>query len=257
MKATAIIQARYSSTRLPGKVLMKVLDKTVLEYVVERVSRAKHIKKVIVATSVNEADLKIAELLDDRGVSFYRGSENDVLDRFYRAALECGAEHLVRITADCPLADPVLIDSIIERYFASGADYCSNTLEVTYPDGLDAEVFSFKALSDAWKNAKLTSEREHVTPYIYKHPERFKLESFKYAEDLSGKRWTVDEKTDFMFVKAVIEALYPARPGFHMADVLDFLKDKPELEDLNKGIIRNEGYIKSLAEDKQIRLEDE
>jgi len=255
MKATAIIQARYSSTRLPGKVLMKVLDKTILEYVIERVARAESVDKVIVATSVNEADGKIADLLEGAGIDFFRGSENDVLDRFYRTALNAGAEHLVRITADCPLADPAVIDRIVRRYFDSGADYCSNTLEVTYPDGLDAEAFSFKALREAWESAGLTSEREHVTPFIYKHPEKFKLESFSNGNDLSEKRWTVDERTDFMFVKAVLEGLYPVKPDFHMEDVLGFLEDKPGLEDLNKGIVRNEGYIRSLAEDEQITTE--
>lgn len=250
MKATAIIQARWSSTRLPGKVLLPILGKTILAYVIERVKKAKKINKIIVATTVKCEDEKIARLAQRLKVNTYRGSENDVLDRFYQAARQFRAKHIVRITADCPLIDPEVIDKVIDCYFKSGADYCSNTLEITFPDGQDTEVFSFWALQEAWQNAKLLSEREHVTPYIKKNPERFKLVSVKNEVDLSEKRWTLDTKEDFKFTKAVLEALYPKSSDFTMKDVLRFLEENRHLEEINKHITRDEGYLKSLKEDR-------
>jgi len=156
----------------------------------------------------------------------------------------------VRITADCPLVDPRIIDRIVGRYFASGADYCSNTIEETFPDGQDVEVFGFDALCDARENARLISEREHVTPYIRKKPAKFKLVNVSNNKDLGHKRWTVDTKEDFMFIKTVLGKLYKTNPEFSMEDVLDFLESYPEVEAINSGIIRNEGYLKSLELDK-------
>lgn len=253
MKIAAIIQARYGATRLPGKVLMKVAGKTMLEHVVERVKKAKSLDGAIVATTTSDKDAEVAAKAQDLGVKTFRGSENDVLDRYYQAAARYGLEHVVRITADCPLMDPKVIDHIVENYFRSRADYCSNTLEETYPDGEDVEAFGFKALERAWKEAKLPSEREHVTPYIRKNPALFKLVSVKYKEDLSSKRWTLDEPRDFDFLSSVISSLYPVKPDFGMNDVIDLLKKNPRLEDMNKGIIRNEGYLKSLEIDKKMR----
>jgi spore coat polysaccharide biosynthesis protein SpsF (cytidylyltransferase family) len=253
MKASAIIQARFGASRLPGKVLLEILGKTILEYVIERVKKAKYIENVIVATSVNKEDLKIADLADRLKVKVYRGSEEDVLDRFYQAAKVYKIEHIVRITADCPLIDPDIIDRAVNLYFESGSDYCSNTLDETFPDGEDVEVFSVSALNRAWKEAYLLSEREHVTPYIKKHSEKFKLVSFRNEENLSDKRWTLDEERDFKFIKTVLEALYPVNPDFHMGEILDIVKRNPRLEDINRSIIRNEGYLKSLARDKLIK----
>ena len=250
MKTKAIIQARFRSTRLPGKVLFKVLNKTILEYVIERVKKAKHIEGAIVATSIKEEDLKIVNLADSIKITVHRGSEKDVLDRFYQAAKLFNLKHIVRITADCPLVDPRIIDDVICHYFKSGADYCSNTLDETFPDGEDIEVFSFGALTHAWGKASLLSDREHVTSYIRKHPAKFKLASFKNREDLTDKRWTLDVEEDFKFIKAILEALYPANPDFHMEDILEFLQRNPHLENLNKNITRNEGYLKSLKEDR-------
>jgi len=252
MKVKAIIQARVASTRLPTKVLLKVMDKTVLEYVIERVKKAKNIEKVIVATTVKKEDLQIVNLLDRLKIDLFRGSEEDVLDRYYRAAELFKAKYIVRITADCPLIDPQIVDDVIDYYFESGADYCSNTLEATFPDGEDVEIFSFKVLSEAWKNARLLSEREHVTPYIKKHPEKFKLVNLKNKIDLSDKRWTLDRKEDFKFIKAVLECLYPVNPDFSMDDILNFLQQNLYLEGINRGTIRNEGYLRSLREDRRI-----
>lgn len=253
MKTKAIIQARTGSTRLPRKVLLTIMGKPVLEYVVERARGAKTLDDVIIATTVDTDDSPIADIARKLGVDVYRGSENDVLDRFYQAARTFNLSHIVRITADCPLIDPGIIDAVVNYYRKCKADYCSNALEPTFPDGEDVEVFSFNALSAAWQNARLQSEREHVTPYIKKHPERFKLISFKNNFDLSAKRWTLDEKKDFQFIKSVLESLYPKSPMFTMDDVLAFVRKHPEMERLNSGIQRNEGYQKSLKEDSKAR----
>lgn len=253
MKTKTIIQARVGSTRLPHKVLLTIMNKPVLEYVIERVSRAKNIDGVIIATTTSEEDSPIVDIATKLKVEVYRGSEHDVLDRFYHAAKAFSAENIVRITADCPLIDPEIINSVVGCYIKNKADYCSNVLEPTFPDGEDVEVFSFKALLQAWESAQLPSEREHVTPYIRKHPERFKLISCKNNFDLSAKRWTLDEKKDFQFIKSVLESLYPDNPMFTMEDVLKFISKNPDLENLNKYIQRNEGYQKSLKEDSKVR----
>lgn len=248
-----IIQARLCSTRLPGKVMRPILGRPILVYVIERVKKAKRVAQIIVATTRKREDSKIARLASKLKTEIYRGSEDDVLDRFYQAARLFRTKHMVRITADCPLIDPEVIDKIVDSYFKSGADYCSNTLEVTFPDGQDTEVFSFQALQEAWQNAKLLSEREHVTPYIKKNPERFKLVSVKNEVDLSEKRWTLDTKEDFKFIKAVLEALYPKNSDFTMKDVLRFLEENRHLEEINRHIVRDEGYLKSLKEDRKVR----
>lgn len=246
MKLTAIIQARMGATRLPGKVLMEVMGKPILAYVVERIKRAHNIYDIIIATTNNRQDLAIVHLADKLEVKVYAGSEDDVLDRFYQAALLFKTNHIVRITADCPLIDPKVIDRVIDCYFESGADYCSNVLEVTFPDGQDTEVFSLNCLSAAWREASLSSDREHVTPYIKKNKTKFKLVNLRNKDDLSANRWTLDRKEDFEFIKAVLEALYPLNPDFTMEDILRFLERYPHLEALNKGIERNEAY-KELA----------
>lgn len=250
MKASAIIQARFNATRLPGKVMMKIMGKTILEYVVERVRQARNIDRIIVATTAGKDDLPIAGLAKDLGVAVFRGQEDDVLDRYYNAARSYRLKDIARITADCPLIDPAIIDRIVGRYFESGADYCSNILVETFPDGQDLEVFKWDALADAWKNAKLPSEREHVTPYIKKNPKRFKLVSVENETDLSDRRWTLDRSEDFEFIKAILESLYPANPAFRMEEVLKLLRENPSLKNINKDIARNEGYLKSLKEDR-------
>lgn len=253
MKIDAVIQARVGSSRLRGKVLLDVLGKTMLEYLVDRVKNAKTIDKIVVATSTNEENIDIEKLMKKMGVSVYRGSEDDVLDRYYQTARLHNLQHIVRITADCPILDPVVIDYGVKQYFESKADFCSNSIVKTYPDGQDIEIFSFNTLENAWKNAKLLSEREHVTPYMKKNPEKFKLYNFTYKEDYHEKRWTLDRIEDFKLIKIIIEALYPKNPDFSMEDVLDFLKLNPHLEDINRHVLPGEGYIKSLKEDKVVK----
>ena len=255
MKIIAIIQARLGSTRLPGKVLLDLEGKTVLEHVVDRVRSSKFITDVVVATTIKKEDLKIVNLCSSNGTSVYCGSENDVLDRFYQAARLFQAEHIVRITSDCPLIDPIVIDEVIKLHLAEKADYTSNTLKETYPDGQDTEIFTFEALKESWKNAHLTSEREHVTPYMRKN-QAFKCINLESQVDLSNKRWTLDNPEDYEFIQIIYKNLYNKNRVFNMNEILKFINNNPEIEGINKSIVRNEGYIKSLREDTTIELED-
>ena len=252
MKVTAIIQARMTSSRLPGKVMKEVLGRPLLSYLIERVRCCKGIKDIILATTLNPEDDSIATLGSNEGVNVFRGSENNVLERFHEAATMFNARHIMRITADCPLIDPDILYMLIEYYFAENMDYVSNCAYPTLPDGLDAEVFTFKALDYAHKHAVLPSELEHVTPYIRSHPEIFKIGNWTYHEDLSQLRWTVDEPEDFEFVRQVIEILYPVNRSFRMNDVLDIIHQRPDLAQINAHITRNEGFLKSLEEDKKM-----
>ena len=246
----AIIQARMGSTRLPGKIMMEVLGKPILWHVVNRLKHSKRIEKIIIATTENVLDRKIVEFSDKNRIDFFCGSEEDVLDRYYHASIKFNLKHIVRITSDCPMIDPRITDKVIEKYMnkLGEVDYASNMQPPTYPDGLDTEVFSFAVLETAWKEAKKKYQREHVTPFIWEQPDKFKLINVENNEDLSFMRWTVDEENDFIFVEKVFCELYPKKEIFLMNDVTDLLKRKPELTKINKGIIRNEGFIKSLME---------
>ena len=247
----AILQARVSSTRLPGKVLKPILGKPMIHHQIDRTLRSKKIDKLVLATSTDPSDDELERFCQEIDLLCYRGDLNDVLDRYYQAALLFNPAHVVRLTGDCPLTDLEIIDQVIDFYLAGGYDYVSNTMEPTFPDGLDVEIFSFSALKTAWTSAKLPSDREHVTPYIRNHENIFSTGSFKGDQDLSSHRWTVDELRDFGFVTRVYERLHPAKPYFKMADVLDLLVKYPELIQINKGIERNEGFNKSLEEDKK------
>jgi len=253
MKVAAIIQARMSSTRLPGKVMEEIAGKPMLRQIIDRVKRAELIHGIIVATTATEIDKPVVKLADDSGTGSYTGSEEDVLDRYYRAAKEFAADAIVRITADCPLIDPRVLDRVIQRYLEGNCDYAANILKLTYPDGLDVEVFSYAALERAWKEARLASEREHVTPYIKKNPDKFRLANVENNVDLSHLRWSVDEKEDLEFVRQVYKHLYKEGHIFYMEDVVGLLERHPDLKQINRGIIINEGYAKSLKEDKIIR----
>lgn len=235
MKVTAIIQARTGSTRLPGKVLKKVLGKPLLEYQVERVKRAKTVEAVVVATTENERDDPIVRLCRELSVPVYRGPEEDVLARYYEAAVRFHADPVVRLTADCPIIDPAVIDRVVACYVRNQGkyDYVSNTLERTYPRGMDTEVVSFRALKRAFEEAKDPASREHVTAYIYRHPDRFRLGNVSHPADESRHRWTVDTGEDFLLIQKIIERLYPENPLFTMDDVLRVLRENPEWAEIN------------------------
>lgn len=244
-----ILQARMSSARLPGKVLRPILGKPMLQMHLERVSRISHRHRLIVATSSQIDDDSIAGLCQNLGVDCYRGSLDDVLDRYYQAAKRHKPDIVVRLTGDCPLADPEVIDQGLEYFLTHDFDYVSNSIERTYPIGLDVEIFSFGCLEQAAEEAILPSEREHVTPFIHKQTDRFKIGQFTDNFDRSHHRWTVDEPEDFEFVKAVYENLYSENPAFCTADIFALLNRKPELTEINYHIVHGEGYQKSIEKD--------
>jgi len=245
MNTVAIIQARMSSSRLPGKVLLPLMGKPVLEHVVTRLKYAISLKEIVVATSTEVDDDAIELWAKSNKVNYYRGSLSDVLDRYYQAALLYKAETVVRITADCPVIDPYIVDEVVFG-FKKGA-FDAYGLSGEFPDGLDCQVFSFSALEKAWKEATLPSEREHVGPYIEKtHPELFKLGGLEKFSNLGHLRWTLDEERDYEFLNQIYEELYVADSLFVTDDILNLLKRRPELSEINSQITRNAGYLKSL-----------
>jgi len=245
----AVLQARVSSTRLPGKVLREILGAPMILRQINRVQRARSIGRLLLATSTDPVDDPLALLCMQNDVACFRGSLDDVLDRFYQAARPHLPEHVVRLTGDCPLADPALIDHVVGTHVAGGFDYTSNTIPPTYPDGLDIEVIRSTCLEEAWREAELPSEREHVTPFLYGRPERYRIGAVRNAMDLSALRWTVDEPDDFVLVRTIYEALYPGNPAFTTEDILALLERTPALKTWNVRHARNEGYEKSLKED--------
>ena len=244
-----ILQARASSRRLPGKVLKPILGRPMLERQIERLRRSRRMDKLVVATSTDVSDDPIAALCESLAVECFRGSLEDVLDRFYQAACRQAPDAVVRLTGDCPLADPAVIDQLIDLHLAGGSDYTSNIVVRTYPDGLDAEVVDMSCLEAAWREAALPSEREHVTPFIHRRPERFRLRHLTQPTDLSHLRWVVDEAKDFAFISAIYDALYPADAAFTTADVLALLDRRPDITALMGRAPTNEGYQRSLAAD--------
>tara|TARA_B110000008_G_scaffold268086_1_gene295806 strand:+ start:529 stop:1308 length:780 start_codon:yes stop_codon:yes gene_type:complete len=245
----AILQARVSSSRLPGKVLKTLLGVPMLLRQIERLKKSQKIDQLLVATSAESSDDLIQKLCEEHNIACYRGSLNDVLERFYQASYELNPEHIVRLTADCPLTDSVLIDELIDFYMDGCYDYATNAIQATYPDGLDIEVFRFACLEQAWREAKMPSHREHVTPFIHQQPRRFKIGHYNNSTDLSHLRWTVDEPKDFELITMIYEALYPTNPNFVTQDILDLLDQRPELAHWNTEYQRNEGYQKSLKAD--------
>jgi spore coat polysaccharide biosynthesis protein SpsF len=252
MKTVALIQARMSSSRLPGKVLQDIAGQPMLLHVIHRAQQAKSIDLVAVITSTSTEDDVIEALCKENDVPCFRGSLDDVLDRYYQAAIHFKADVVVRLTADCPLLDPGIIEQVVRTFHKNSFDYVANVLEVTYPDGLDTEVFSFKSLERAWREARLKSEREHVTVYILKHPELFRLGSVKQDEDLSSLRWTVDTPPDLEFVRAIHKFMKDKEFGMH--EIVNLLKEYPELSELNSGQQRNEAYQKQLQEESAAQL---
>lgn len=238
MKIIAIIQARMGSTRLPGKVLKKVKNKPLLEYQLERIQQSQLINEIVIATTQNEKDRKIIEFCNVRDIYVFQGSEDNVLERYFQAAKEYEADVIVRLTSDCPLIDPNLIDEVIRLYLESknSVEYASNTLVRSYPRGLDIEVFSFEALEQAYQQSTLESEKEHVTPFIYNRPERFKLVNLESLEDYSYHRWTVDTEEDFELIKKIIEVTYPHTKDVKWKDIIKIMKQNLSWIEINAHI---------------------
>lgn len=234
MRVVAIVQARMGSTRLPGKVLQDLEGKTVLARVVERVRQAKQVDEVLVATTDLPADDAIAGECRRHSVKVSRGDQEDVLDRYFRAAQLAKAEVVVRITADCPLIDPEITSKTITAFLESQPDYASNALQRTYPRGLDTEVISCNALSRVWQEARKPYERAHVTPYIYEHPDKFKILPVIGDADFSSHRWTVDTAEDLEFVRAIYNRFGDA--PFQWQHVLGLLDREPALMEINRSV---------------------
>lgn len=230
----AVIQARMSSTRLPGKVMRDLVGAPMIERQIERVHRARRIDRLVVATSIDDSDDPLAEHLSGLGIGVHRGPLDDVLARFVGALDAFGpADHVVRLTADCPLADPAVIDRLISKHLAEGTDCCTAGGEGrTFPVGLDCEIMRAPVLREAAAKAIDPYEREHVTPFIYRRPERYALGRLDNPKGHGRLRWTVDTPDDFAFVEAVYAALYPLDPAFTSKDVLAFVRSRPDLTNL-------------------------
>ena len=238
MRIEAFIQARMGSTRLPGKVLKEVLGRPLLDYLIERLKQARELDDTVILTSKEVSDDPIVRFCDEKMVPCFRGSEEDVLDRYYQAALSRKPDGIVRITADCPLIDPAIVDQVVKTFRENTPtfDYVSNSLERTFPRGLDVEIFSYQALAIAFQKAKSPEEREHVTLYLYRHPELFHLKNVAMSPSYAHHRWTVDTPEDFALIKLIIEHLYPNNPRFRLTDVLKLLSKHPEWSLLNAHI---------------------
>jgi spore coat polysaccharide biosynthesis protein SpsF len=234
-----------SSSRLPGKSLMDIDGRPMLEWVIRRVKYSKLIDRVVVATTTDTSDDPIEELCKKLEIAIFRGSMFDVLDRYYQAAKIQHANIIVRVTSDCPLIDPEIIDKTILALVVSQADFACNRLpppmKRTYPIGLDVEVVRFEALERAWKEANLNNEREHVMPYLYDEPGRFKIEKIDHDVDYGSMRWTVDTKEDLEFVRQVYTHL-KGRDDFSWLEVLDLVKSQPELTKINAGVT-HKGFL--------------
>jgi len=237
MKIAAIIQARMGSTRLPGKVMKDISGKPMLQHIIERLTNCQLINEIIIAIA-QEKNKSLLHLTLECGAKSFMGNVKDVLDRYYQAAKKHHVDVIVRITSDCPLIDPGVVDKVIAFYLRNRftVDYVSNRLKPSYPRGLDTEVYSFQILREVWEKAKDEYQREHVTPFIYEHPEMFRLANVGNGEDLSYMRWTVDEEKDLEFVRKIYKGLYKEGEIFVMEDILALLAEKSQLLEINKKI---------------------
>ena len=237
MKTVAIIQARMGSTRLPGKVIMDLGGDTVLARVVRRLCRAKFVDEIVIATTSSDADDAIVRECERLGVPWFRGSEDDVLDRYYQAAQTYAAGAVVRITSDCPLIDPELVDGTIRVFQEQHCDYASNLFPRTYPRGLDTEVFTVAALERDWREARAPYQREHVTPFLYEHPELFRLVSLRGRIDYSQYRWTLDTAEDLQLLRAIY-ARFSNQDNFGWREAVALMEREPELAELNSRVLQ-------------------
>jgi len=247
---TAIIQARMGSTRLPGKIMMSVRNKPLLHYVINQVLQSKKIDKLIIATTNLPQDDEIVKFVDLYGIEVFRGSEEDVLDRYFHYAKKFKLDTIIRITSDCPLIDPEIIDKCVEKFEKKNLDYLSNVNKKIdddwiydpcgFPSGFAVEVFTFNALENAWKNAKKLSDREHVTQYILDNPKKFKIDGLENQENFSDLRLTLDHQEDFNLIKLVIEN-FPAGEIYNLEKIISFFEDNPHLKLINSHIPFHKG----------------
>lgn len=243
MKTVAIIQARCGSTRFPNKVFADICGKPLIEHVVNRLRFANTIDEIVLATTTNLLDDKLYNWALDHNITVFRGSEDDVLSRYYEASCYVSADIIIRITADDPFKEPLIIDEAVRKLITENADFVCNNCPPSYPEGLDVEVFTKKALDKAERESQDAFEREHVTQYFYHNPSSFKILNINNAENLSYLRWTIDTNVDFLMVQKVYSLLYKEDMSiFHMDDILRLLKQYPEISKMNMDVVRSEMY---------------
>jgi spore coat polysaccharide biosynthesis protein SpsF len=248
-KITVMIQARTGSNRLSGKVLSEIENKSMIWHVINRIKNIKSVQQIVLITTNEKSDQILLDIAKDEGIEGFAGDTTNVLNRHYQCALKMSADPIIRITSDCPIIDPCLVEEMLQFFLKHNYDYVSNIHPATYPDGLDTEIFSFETLEKTSSNAKLNSEKEHVTPYMEKHPELFSIFNFENNEDLSHIRLTVDQKEDLELIQKIYSIMSP-KIDFGLNEIKDILSKHPELFKINSKYARNEGYLKSLKEDK-------
>ena len=243
MSTNAIIQARCGSTRFPNKVFADVNGKPLIWHVVNRLTHAKTINKIVIATTINEKDDKIEKWCNENNVACYRGSENDVLNRYYSASVAFPSDIVVRITADDPFKEPAVIDAVVNKLINEGFDHVTNNFPPSWPEGLDCEAFTFAALEASEKSTNDAFEREHVTQYIYHNPDKFKIGNVASPKNLSYLRWTIDKEVDYEMVKAIYAHRNPANTDILLLDeILDILEKNPEIKEINSSVERSAMY---------------
>ena len=235
---TIVVQARMSSSRLEGKVMLPILDEPLLYRMIERIKQIKHSVNIVVATSTEKSDNKIVHLCHDKNITLYRGDLNNLLDRHYQVGVITGADVVIKIPSDCPLIDPSVIDKVIDFYLQNSNkyDFVSNLHPATYPDGNDVELMSFNALEKAWNEAYRPLELEHTTPYFWENPDKFRIGNVEWETGLDysmSHRFTIDYEADYQFINRVYEELYPLNPKFTLDDILDLIASKPEIYNIN------------------------
>ena len=247
-----IVQARMGSTRLPNKVLMKIDDNnTILDFVINQLKSSKYLDQIIIATTNLPIDDKIINFAKKKQIKYFRGSEKDVLSRYYDCAKSFSLDSIVRITSDCPLIDPNILDNLIEKYIDSNCDFISPGFPRTYPQGsADIEVFSFEALEKMWRESKKPSEREHVCTYMYNNPDKFNILKIPNSLNFSNLKLSVDKVEDLKFVQEIVKRIHKRPILFN--NVLNILKNEPELVQINKNYVLEEGYKKSIEEDQRL-----
>lgn len=248
-KTTVIIQARTGSKRFHRKVLLKIGNKSMVEHVIQRAKKIKNVEQVILVTTLRKEDKILLDIAKKTNILSFSGSSNNVLKRYYECSQKFNCDPIIRITADCPLLDPKIAGKMLKIFLEKQFDYVSNVLPPTFPGGLDVEIFSNKSLKKCMKNAKLYSEKEHVTAYIHNNKRKFKIFNFSNNPDLSGFRWTVDHPQDLKLVKKIY-SLFSPKEIFFMSSILRKISQNPELSKINSRFDRNEGYLLSLKKDK-------
>ena len=247
-KITVMIQARTGSSRLAGKVLSQIENKPMIWHVINRVKKIESVQQIALITTKGESDQVLLDIAKNEDIIGFAGDTTNVLNRHYQCALKISADPIIRITSDCPIIDPYLVEEMLQFFLTHNYDYVSNIHPATYPDGLDVEIFSFQTLEKTFLDAKLNSEKEHVTPYMEKHPELFNIFNFENNEDLSHIRLTVDQKEDLELIQNLYSVMSP-KNDFGLNEIKDVFSKNPELFKINSKYRRNEGYLKSLKED--------